>query len=437
MTKLTAIAAALLFSATVAILVKVPTPACRGSDELTVSGEVPASRMAVTNDRDSRLPLASTSSSLAQRDARHDDGTTLAPAHGAMSPSLLLSSTATAPATEPAAASRLRRLPLAIDPEAVPGDAASDDTVTLESPRVDAASRVPLSTTPSVTAIPLPGRGPRTVFTAEPNLGEAVVIHAAGAVELTIPADWTVREVPAGRQIRLAILPFEPDAETPSDGLWLSYHFDPDRHPQTPPQLVQLAAARLTAVTEEKAAPEEPQFMNVGRFHAVRIPFTMAAGVTSPINVRGFYLLFETDWGFCELHAMAPEVLYAKRENQFQSIVASMKLNAPSIKTEVQDPAVTDARPLIGSWKAFQSRLRLSGDGRVSIVTDQPFTLTAEAGERQQASEITGHFRAEKDVLWITWDDGSKLNFRWRIRNNRLLLTDHEGKMTQLRRILE
>ena len=46
-------------------------------------------------------------------------------------------------------------------------------------------------------------------------------------------------------------------------------------------------------------------------------------------------------------------------------------------------------------------------------------------------------FEAKEDLLLVEWKDGSKLNFRWKVKDGDLLLTDHEGRISKLRRIVE
>ena len=50
---------------------------------------------------------------------------------------------------------------------------------------------------------------------------------------------------------------------------------------------------------------------------------------------------------------------------------------------------------------------------------------------------LAGRFRAKNDLLHVVWDDGSKLNFRWKLSGSALLLTDHEGQISQLQRLYE
>lgn len=48
---------------------------------------------------------------------------------------------------------------------------------------------------------------------------------------------------------------------------------------------------------------------------------------------------------------------------------------------------------------------------------------------------LAGRYRAENDLLLVTWADGSRTNYRWRRQGPNLFLTDHTGRTSQLRRI--
>ena len=50
------------------------------------------------------------------------------------------------------------------------------------------------------------------------------------------------------------------------------------------------------------------------------------------------------------------------------------------------------------------------------------------------AAQLTGRYQANGDLLLITWDDGSQLNYRWLVTDGDLMLTDHYGRVSQLRR---
>ena len=50
---------------------------------------------------------------------------------------------------------------------------------------------------------------------------------------------------------------------------------------------------------------------------------------------------------------------------------------------------------------------------------------------------LTGRFRARDDLILIFWDDGSKLNYQWRLHNGDFLLTDHTGQASQRQRFLD
>jgi len=115
-----------------------------------------------------------------------------------------------------------------------------------------------------------------------------------------------------------------------------------------------------------------------------------------------------------------------------------MEINSPA-KDQQQAIAITnDAQPIFGSWRAYRSLLQLLGEGRILITVDPSATqsLDATAGHKHQ-EQLIGVFKAQGDLLFVTWKDGSKLNYRWRLEQGELLMTDHQGQISQLRRVLK
>lgn len=263
----------------------------------------------------------------------------------------------------------------------------------------------------------------------------AVVVHAARAIILAVPTNWQVREMPWAREVRLAMAPGLPDtASELRDGMWLAYHHQ-SRVPTEADELRVFAMDRFQSIAPTDAEMvTTPTIVTVDERIAVRLGFDLR---TSKGNHHGFFLLVAAPWGHCELQAMSPDQHWSRRESEFARIVDSLQLRPPKVLELPMTDQVRDAKPILGSWKSFRGRLRLWGDGRVSIVTDRPFEYTSDDGETHQGHEVTGRFEARGDLLMIVWDDNSKLNFRWRRQINRLLLTDHEGRTTQLRSILE
>ena len=151
-------------------------------------------------------------------------------------------------------------------------------------------------------------------------------------------------------------------------------------------------------------------------------------------------MLVATSLGLLELHAIAPAAEYQQRVADFNRFVSSLRFRKPpDFPDKRVANSIRDAAKILGTWKAFRSRITLTADGSVVIKPDDFQTAVAEAADRAdpQSAWLRGSFRASGDLLFITWEDKSRLNFRWRLRDEELLLTDHEGQISQLRRILE
>jgi hypothetical protein len=265
----------------------------------------------------------------------------------------------------------------------------------------------------------------------------AVVVHAAGAVVLTTPASWDVREVPVGREVRLEIGPpaATPD-KRPSGQLWLTYHFR-----STPPgdeaAVASFAASRTENLARRlRCSAGPPTWVTVGGSRALLHQLAFSPRDDAADQRAGVLLVASAPAGYCEICSIWPSA-DGRLRAELDGVITSLRLRSPR---EIPGPGLAetqDAAAILGSWKSYRGRLRLYGDGRVAIASDAPFRSADGAGDEQQGREVWGDFLARQDLLLITWADGSRLNFRWSQRDDRLLLTDHEGHMTQLRRILE
>ena len=158
---------------------------------------------------------------------------------------------------------------------------------------------------------------------------------------------------------------------------------------------------------------------------------------------HGFHALLSTDWSLVELHAVSNLEPSGDDHAQFERILAGLELHAPVVAANVNViPPIQDARQIIGSWKAYRSRLRLHADGRIMIEPDRvkrssrPISVVDDVSNLKD-EPIEGQFEAKDDVLFVRWDDGSRVNYRWRLASGRLLLTDNDGQISQLQRILE
>jgi hypothetical protein len=84
--------------------------------------------------------------------------------------------------------------------------------------------------------------------------------------------------------------------------------------------------------------------------------------------------------------------------------------------------------------------MQLHGDGRVQIWPDRPgaeLTAFGVASSRPASAALDGQFVAVGDLLFIAWRDGTRLNLRWYRNEDDLVLADHEGRVSRLKRLLE
>ena len=137
-----------------------------------------------------------------------------------------------------------------------------------------------------------------------------------------------------------------------------------------------------------------------------------------------------TDWGIFEFHAAAPNQIVESRSKIWTATWDSLHLNPPAAATNeaVQD-SLGQGTSIVGDWKSYRSRMRFSSDGRVVIVPDS-------VGSSRSSNPLTGTFEVRDDLIFVQWDDGSRLNFRSRLQGNDLFLTDHMGQISHLKRVL-
>ncbi len=243
-----------------------------------------------------------------------------------------------------------------------------------------------------------------------------------------------------GREVRLVLAPhpLAKGSKVPSDGMWITFHLRQDSSRLGEQQLAEMLAARLKS-TMRGHSPELGDMQSSSEPSLeVRRPFSYSIGQAAT-SQRGVHLLIRIDAGIVEMQAAWPSGNEAVRMREFESVRRSLTFHHRRTENEQVAPQALDARDALGSWKAYRSRLRLDGDGRVTIRPDGVHQASFEdqpvAGARNGL--LTGRFQADGDLLFVIWDDGSRLNFRWRRQGDNLLLTDHDGQMSQLRRILE
>ena len=263
------------------------------------------------------------------------------------------------------------------------------------------------------------------------------ISFAAGAVDLQAPEQWWVQELPRGREVRLVLSPDEVSRRIPADSIWLCYHVLEASELAPEAELRNRLPTRLKLSTTAGTAPVEPVEFRLGPWAAIAQEF-VSTQVSNPatgssVSIRGRHVLVRTDWGIFELHAAAPVEQFETRAAAWAQVWDSIQLEAPRQPSLVETAAVPDARAILGSWKSYRSRVRLRPDGTITIVPDSVNLLT-DSGTREA---VEGTFEARGDLLFVTWRDGSLLNLRWRSRGTDLFVTDHEGQISQLKRLLE
>lgn len=307
----------------------------------------------------------------------------------------------------------------------------------------------------------------------------AIVLHAGGAVRLEIPGTWSVNEEPVGRRIRLMLTPSAATSNKTSgiDGIWLMLNYVRDGQPVISDEaLIREATDRLAKLTRGEANVRSATMVTNGNHRWALTDFTFAPVQTNQVTKAnelrgGIYLLQHVDWASLEVfvgwsvnNQRALADVYA---NELVSqILHSIQLVRPTTPMGEIDASVAAAKPIIGTWKASRSRMQLARDGMITIVTDRPFEVE-EPLDHDQATEderrssdavanhdgdgskeksdirvrladtIKGRYRAEGDLLYTVWNDGSKLNYRWRRDRGALLLTDSEGRTSKLLPVLD
>lgn len=286
-----------------------------------------------------------------------------------------------------------------------------------------------------------------------PGLGDnsqeerATVLHAGKAVRLTMPAEWRVKEVAVGRKVRLLISPekIEAAAVDLADGIWLELDYHPDGLTQeSSEQLEQHCESSLRGVFGASKYLANARKLTISGHSAAGLEFRTeiaesAAGnaTTSKESSVGFHCVVQTSWCRLLIHLIAPST-GDQRIVEYERILEQLELVKPKANDRSLTLTVRAAASILGSWKANASRLRLFADGTVVMAPDQPFLFTTKDSDQpRKGSAVSGRFRAQDDLLFIEWEDESKLNYRWRLRGNQLLLTDHQGRIAQLARVSE
>lgn len=276
-----------------------------------------------------------------------------------------------------------------------------------------------------------------------PGPGYAIVLHAGSTVRLSIPAEWHVMELGVGRQVRVLLSPEEIDsADSFSHGLWLSLDYLPNGlQEESADQLSNRVESELREVLGELRHTRRARLLRVGDHMATCLEFETEAPAevqNAGGQLRGMQGIIQTSWCRLHIHLVSSSRDFEARFTEFERVLKDLQLVRPASKRRQSVAHARDAASILGSWKSSSGRFRLHGDGTVAVVPDRPFWYTATGSQKQYRGRVLyGRFRAERDLLFIVWADESKLNYRWRLAGDQLLLTDHEGRIAQLARIIE
>ncbi len=262
---------------------------------------------------------------------------------------------------------------------------------------------------------------------ARPDSDGARISLGGGAVQITSPWDWYVYEISEGRQVRFVLSPTKMRTRDDLvDGLWVVCHVT--RFPKSPAALPELLAKRAGAATRGMVAASEMTQIRIGSSEGVRQEFAMQ-------NAVGFHALIQASWGVCEIHGRTANPQLSKR--MLDSIMNTLEIRDAATRRGVLNQRVAASAELIGSWKAYRSRLRLGGDGRIEIEPEASAVRALGESPGAETRVLRGDYESRDDLLFVRWDDGSFLNFRWRLDGDSLLLTDHDGRISELRLLLE
>ena len=292
---------------------------------------------------------------------------------------------------------------------------------------------------------------------ASRNVGEeqAIVTIGGGAVELQLPADFSIAEVPVRRELRVVATRFDyrGNLRQVTDGFWICYHLRADSPLGPLDERADVLHPRLKLVTQDLAVIQRTWNTSVGEWPARTISFALQetgtridedsgdTGESAERGWKGMHCGIRTQWGIVELHFVAPAALYPSCTESWEQVVRNLRFRPPRAQPQPDSAQITAAAEILGSWKSTGGRLQLLGSGRVRLQFDRPRLRFIDDQQVEdpvrRESELTGKFLAQEDLLLVTWDDGSKLNYRWRLLGHDLLLSDHQGRISHLRRLIQ
>ena len=276
------------------------------------------------------------------------------------------------------------------------------------------------------------------------------VSFAGGAIQFLSPSQLVASELPRGRQV-LLVLSRQAPPQQPRllrDGLWLAVSPGNSRGTSPNSQVSMLSKGLerdYHEVTLGKTKLIDCQGLPATRVHFTipsHRPLFAAPGKQAVPQLpasKGWRQTVCTDWGTVEIHFVSPLEDADAREKEIESLLASLKLRTPQDVHQDVAPHLLDAESIIGSWKSPKALLELHGQGQVELRYDRAnnYELGREGlvDYQKPVRKLSGQFTASGDLLHIRWSDSSLLNIRWRLAEDELLITDHQGRTRRLTRL--
>lgn len=261
-----------------------------------------------------------------------------------------------------------------------------------------------------------------------------IVTFAAGAIELALPPDWVATEVHVGREVRLYLTPrpLAERARSKQSEVWITYHVR--TADMRPGELEAFAAQRLRRTAPDDATHGAGSRVDFAGHRAVRRDFHIVRG-----DIAGEHFVVPVEWGIVEIQSLLPAKSTADRET-VRDMLAGLVLRRPTIRREPSRSETRDATAVVGTWKAERSRMTLTAAGYISLeyhAHGRRQIDLATARVMSPPRRLEGRYEARGDLLLVAWGDGSRMNMRWQTADGDLLLTDHNGRISQLKRLLE
>jgi hypothetical protein len=260
-----------------------------------------------------------------------------------------------------------------------------------------------------------------------------IVLMSGGAIEIQVPIGWHANEIPIGREMRVWLTRERwHSAAPPTNGVWLNFHWlgrEPDQQ-----ELGRRISYRAERLARRPIATGSVRDSTIGGFQAVTQEVDGA-------ELRGWFALVAVKTGMLEIATVADPAHYKRHRAAAESVIDGIRVHSPQIRRPKLAANILDAGPAVGLWKALRGRLRFGEDGRVSITFDQDENYSLDSSGstnfERSVSRLTGQYQAQQDIIYVTWDDGSRINYRWRLYEEQLLLTDHNGRVSQLLRLVD